>query len=79
MSSDKEDRIRTRAYQIWDRQGRTDGQHEEHWAQASRELDSEDGGSPGSGDGQTYGQSPDAWRGQFGGAQVDFPEHSPAP
>jgi hypothetical protein len=30
--------IRFRAYQIWDREGRPHGRHEEHWQAALREL-----------------------------------------
>lgn len=33
-----EDRIRDRAYAIWEREGCPDGCHEAHWAQARREL-----------------------------------------
>ncbi len=41
MASDKEERIRTRAPQIWERDGRPNGLDREHWAQAERELDGE--------------------------------------
>ena len=40
------DRIRDRAYQIWDRDGRQSGRDEEYWLQAEREL----GVAPGSTD-----------------------------
>lgn len=30
--------IAARAYEIWDSSGRPDGQHEEHWLRAEREL-----------------------------------------
>ncbi|PWC43060.1 DUF2934 domain-containing protein [Azospirillum sp. TSO22-1] len=33
-----EDRIRDRAYAIWEREGCPDGRHEAHWEQARREL-----------------------------------------
>lgn len=32
------DAIRERAYEIWEREGRPDGQHEDHWRQALAEL-----------------------------------------
>ena len=37
MQSDYE-KIRQRAYEIWDREGRQEGRAEEHWQQAEREL-----------------------------------------
>jgi Protein of unknown function (DUF2934) len=37
--SDKEQRIRVRAYAIWEGEGRHDGQAEEHWRQAEREIE----------------------------------------
>ena len=33
-----EDRIRDRAYAIWEREGCPDGRHDAHWEQARREL-----------------------------------------
>lgn len=38
---DEETRIRDRAYAIWEREGRPDGRHDEHWEQARRELAAE--------------------------------------
>jgi hypothetical protein len=45
-----EERIRQRAHEIWEREGRPEGRHEEHWAQAIREITEEGSGgsSPGS-------------------------------
>ena len=37
--SDKEQRIRARAYEIWEGEGRHDGRAEEHWRQAEREIE----------------------------------------
>jgi hypothetical protein len=37
MQNDYE-KIRQRAYEIWDREGRQEGRAEEHWQQAEREL-----------------------------------------
>jgi hypothetical protein len=45
--SDRDARIRDRAYQIWDREGRRHGRHEAHWQQAKREIDAEETGTAG--------------------------------
>jgi Protein of unknown function (DUF2934) len=39
--SDKEQRIRTRAYEIWEREGRHDGWAEDHWRRAELEVEQE--------------------------------------
>ncbi|ARP64619.1 hypothetical protein A9K65_015525 [Mesorhizobium sp. WSM1497] len=41
MSDDRDDRIRERAYQIWEREGRMQGDPERHWHQAEAEIDLE--------------------------------------
>lgn len=38
MKSDREKRVRERAYQIWQRQGEPEGCSKEHWAQAEAEI-----------------------------------------
>jgi hypothetical protein len=40
-----QERIRQRAQEIWEREGRPDGCHNEHWAQARREIEAESVGS----------------------------------
>ncbi|PEQ14569.1 hypothetical protein B2G71_03070 [Novosphingobium sp. PC22D] len=40
--SDKTDRIRQRAHEIWEREGKPDGRHEDHWAEASKQIEAED-------------------------------------
>lgn len=35
---DKQDKIRDRAYQIWQDEGQPDGQDERHWHQAAEEV-----------------------------------------
>jgi hypothetical protein len=40
---DREEQIRNRAHQIWEREGRPDGRESEHWARAMREIDDEAG------------------------------------
>ncbi|MER9405283.1 DUF2934 domain-containing protein [Mesorhizobium caraganae] len=42
MSEDRNERIRRRAYEIWQREGAAHGEHERHWHQASAEIDRED-------------------------------------
>jgi Protein of unknown function (DUF2934) len=39
---DKEERIRIRAHQIWEREGRQHGQDQRHWEQARREIEDEE-------------------------------------
>lgn len=39
MEYDRETDVRNRAYAIWEREGRPEGLHERHWADAERELD----------------------------------------
>jgi hypothetical protein len=41
METDREERIRTRAHQIWEREGRPHGRDAEHWQQAASEIDAE--------------------------------------
>jgi len=36
-----QDRISQRAYAIWEKAGKPDGAHEEHWEQACRETEAE--------------------------------------
>ena len=43
MDSDKEARIRERAYEIWVREGRPHGKDAEHWQKAAAEIAAESG------------------------------------
>jgi hypothetical protein len=43
MADDKQNRIRQRAHEIWEREGRPEGAHERHWQQAEGEIATEDG------------------------------------
>ena len=43
MASNKEDRIRSRAYEIWKREGCPEGRDREHWEEAVQELDRQAG------------------------------------
>lgn len=42
LSADREERIRRKAYQLWEDGGRREGQAEEHWHRAAQDLDRED-------------------------------------
>ncbi|MGQ7793721.1 DUF2934 domain-containing protein [Faunimonas sp. B44] len=42
MAEQDEKRIRERAYRIWQEEGAPDGQADDHWHRACRELDDED-------------------------------------
>jgi hypothetical protein len=39
---DREERIRQRAHQLWEADGRPEGRHDHHWSQAEREIDAAD-------------------------------------
>ena len=41
-NSDREERIRQRAYRLWEEAGRPDGSAQEHWDRAAQDLDRED-------------------------------------
>ena len=41
MTTDRDEKLAARAYAIWEREGRPEGRHDEHWAQAAREIDVE--------------------------------------
>nr|WP_210201736.1 DUF2934 domain-containing protein [Mesorhizobium loti] len=41
MADDRQERIRQRAHEIWEREGRPHGAHERHWHQAAGEIEAE--------------------------------------
>jgi hypothetical protein len=41
MSQHLEEKIRARAYEIWEKEGRPEGREREHWETAARELGAE--------------------------------------
>src|SRR3954470_2354001 len=43
MSPEQEDRIKQRAYEIWEREGCPDGRDDVHWSMAVQEIRAEDG------------------------------------
>ena len=47
MRSDREERIKERAYAIWLAEGRVHGKHQDHWHRAEREIAAEEGGGTG--------------------------------
>lgn len=40
--SDRETRVRERAHQLWEQEGRPDGRDFDHWERAAREIAAED-------------------------------------
>ncbi|MFE0016835.1 DUF2934 domain-containing protein [Mesorhizobium sp. NPDC059054] len=42
MADDRQERIRQRAHEIWEREGRPHGSHERHWHQAAGEIEAEE-------------------------------------
>ena len=42
MARDRDARIRARAHEIWEKEGRPDGAEKQHWEQASREIDQQE-------------------------------------
>lgn len=48
---DREEKIRARAYALWERGGYAHGSHEEHWSEAERQIDAEEaqGAAPSAG------------------------------
>ncbi|MBY5813338.1 DUF2934 domain-containing protein [Rhizobium leguminosarum] len=50
---DRENRIRERAHQIWEREGGGEGNQERHWEQATREIDAENAAAGEGDDGKT--------------------------
>ena len=53
MRSDREERIKERAYAIWLAEGRVHGRHQDHWHRAEREIAAEEGGGRAAGGGGT--------------------------
>ena len=45
MRSDREERIKERAYALWLAEGRAHGKHQDHWHRAEREIAAEETGS----------------------------------
>jgi Protein of unknown function (DUF2934) len=43
MTDEREDRIRQRAYELWQQEGTPDGKPDDHWYQAEREIDEGEG------------------------------------
>jgi hypothetical protein len=52
MGNEREEKVRARAHEIWEREGQVSGLEREHWERAGREIDAEDneGKSVGAGD-----------------------------
>lgn len=44
MGRDDDERIRARAYELWEAEGKPDGRQGDHWDRARRELQAEEAG-----------------------------------
>ena len=44
MNDDREERIKARAHEIWQREGSPEGRENDHWKEAEQELDAENTG-----------------------------------
>ena len=62
--ADREQRVRQRAYELWQAEGRPEGRAEQHWEQACRELDALQ--QPAADVGETKGIVADESGAQFG-------------
>ena len=47
MRSEREERIKQRAYELWQSEGHGHGRHEDHWHRAERDIAAEEAGSGG--------------------------------
>jgi hypothetical protein len=56
---DRDERIKRRAYEIWEREGRPSGRDIEHWQQAEDEIVAEDEGDRAADEAQTTPSSVD--------------------
>jgi hypothetical protein len=43
---DREERIRNKAYEIWEREGASHGSHDRHWREATAHVDAESTAKP---------------------------------
>lgn len=46
MTADREGSIRAKAHALWEKEGRPEGSHERHWAEAEREVATETAKKP---------------------------------
>jgi len=54
----KVERVKAKAHEIWEREGKPEGRHDEHWRQAEAEVDAEagdDDSGPNEGEGSQTG------------------------
>ncbi len=42
LSESRLEKVRRRAYDLWQQEGESHGRHEDHWAEAERQIDAED-------------------------------------
>ncbi len=60
MDQDHQERIRQRAHEIWESEGRPEGRDSDHWNQAEQELRDQSGSGDMSGDGMQAGDNAQA-------------------
>jgi len=46
MQNEREARIRDRAHEIWEKEGRPEGRHREHWERAAAEIEAKENVDP---------------------------------
>jgi hypothetical protein len=64
-ASEREERIRQRAYRLWEEAGQPEGAAQDHWDRAAQDLDREDAkiqrpGAPGEKPGVKTGSTPES-------------------
>lgn len=64
--ADREQKIRERANQIWEEEGRPEGSHEEHWRRAEEEIAASEQ--------LAFGEGVENWK-----AEAGLPEEEKAP
>ena len=63
MSTERDERIRVRAHELWEREGRPDGKEQDHWLEASRQIEAEESGATNNGKTAASGRGPAQPRG----------------
>ena len=58
MSDNKEDRIRAKAYVLWEQEGRPDGEHDRHWREAVQSLEGDAENGAAASEGTTAAKAP---------------------
>jgi hypothetical protein len=78
-SNQREQKVRERAYKIWESEGRPGGQHQEHWHRARRELDEAEDTAPSNADETPETLAPVTDETPAGAEATETPVDAPAP